>query len=109
MPEARDALRTGKVPRKAGMVLDVSKMQFSLTFNPESFSIGAARLPDVEEAETPRVVFEERIALLRELSKSIDGMYESFLKVRASSSWEGQTSSIRRWIRQAGKAVAAIV
>ena len=107
MPEARDALRTGKVPRKAGMVLDVSKMQFSLTFNPESFSIGAARLPDVEEAETPRVVFEERIGLLRELSKSIDGMYESFLKVRASSSWEGQSSTIRRWIKQAGKAAGA--
>ena len=109
MPEARDALRTGKVPRKAGMVLDVSKMQFSLTFNPESFSIGAARLPDVEEAETPRVVFEERIGLLRELSKSLDGMYESFLKVRASSSWEGQSNVIRRWIKQAGKPVAAAV
>jgi hypothetical protein len=109
MPEARDALRTGKVPRKAGMVLDVSKMQFSLTFNPESFSIGAARLPDVEEAETPRVVFEERIGLLRELSKSIDSMYESFLKVRAGSSWEGQSNSIRRWIKQAGKSPQAVV
>ena len=109
MPEARDALRTGKVPRKAGMVLDVSKVQFSLTFNPESFSIAAARLPDVEEAETPRVVFEERIALLRELSKSLDAMYETFLKVRASSSWEGHTNSMRRWIKQSVKPVAAAV
>ena len=107
MPEARDALRTGKIPRKAGMVLDVSNMQFALTLNPETFSIAAARLPEVKEAQTPRVVFEERISLLRELSRTMDQMYQRFLALRASSSWEGHTSSIRRWIKQSGKAVAA--
>jgi hypothetical protein len=108
MPEARDALRTGKVPRKAGMVLDCNNLQFSLTFNPESFSIGSAKLPDVEEAETPRVLFEERIALLRELAKTIDAMYETFLKLRAGSSWEGKTSNLRRWVKQTGKPLVSV-
>src|SRR6202043_136741 len=31
MPEARDALRTGKLPRKAGLVLDAFRQQFTLT------------------------------------------------------------------------------
>jgi hypothetical protein len=109
MPEARDALRSGKLPRKAGMVLDASGMQFSLTFNPEGFAIGSAKLPEVEEADTPRVVFEERIALLRELCKTIDAMFENFLQVRASSAWESKTSGVRRWIMQtANKPVAAV-
>jgi hypothetical protein len=51
-------------------------------------------------------VFEERIGLLRELSRTMDQIYESFLTVRASSSWEGHISSIRRWIKQAGKPVS---
>jgi hypothetical protein len=108
MPEARDALRSGKLPRKAGMVLDANGMQFSLTFNPEGFAIGTAKLPDVEEADTPRVVFEERIALMRELCKTLDGMFERFLTVRASSAWEGKVSGFRRWIMQGTKPVAAV-
>jgi hypothetical protein len=109
MPEARDALRSGKLPRKAGMVLDASGMQFSLTFNPEGFAIGSAKLPEVEDAETPRVLFEERIALLRELCKTIDGLFDRFLQVRGTSGWESKTSAVRRWITQsANKPVAAV-
>ena len=50
MPEARDALRSGKLPRKAGLVIECNGMQFTLGLNPESFLIGSAKLPDVEEA-----------------------------------------------------------
>ncbi|HEX8524942.1 MAG TPA: hypothetical protein VF669_22015 [Tepidisphaeraceae bacterium] len=102
-PEARDALRTGKLPRKAGMLLDVHNQQYAFTFNPESFTLNSTKLPDVEEAETPRVLFEERITLLRDLCQSMDALFETFLKVRASSAWESQTGNIRRWIHQAPK------
>jgi hypothetical protein len=109
MPEARDALRSGKLPRKAGMVLDANGMQFSLTFSPEGFAVGSAKLPEIEEADTPRVVFDERIALLRDLCKTLDAMFESFLTVRASSAWESKTAGVRRWImQQTNKPVAAV-
>jgi hypothetical protein len=107
MPEAKDALRSGKVPRKASMLINVSKMDFSLSFNPESFGVGSAKLPEVEDAETPRVLFEERIALLRDLSKTLDQMFDAFLHVRAGSAWEGQVSALRRWIMQPMKVAAA--
>jgi hypothetical protein len=108
MPEARDALRTGKVPRKAGAIIEANGMQFSLTLSPESFAVAGGKLPDVEDADSPRVVFEERIALLRELCRVVDSLYESFLTVRASSGWEGQVSVLRRWIQQPVKLVAAV-
>ncbi len=107
MPEARDGLRTGKLPRKAGLVLDVSRLQFSLSLAAESLAVGSARLPDVEEADTPRVLFEERVALLRELSKTIDALFDTFLETRASSAWEGHVNTIRRWIQSTTKTVVA--
>jgi hypothetical protein len=116
MPEARDALRVGKVPRKAGLVLDGSGSPYELTLSAESLAVGSARLPEIDakDADTPRKLFEERVTLLRDLSKTIDGMFSAFLKARASSAWEGQTNGIRRWIlqqspsSQAPKAVAAV-
>src|SRR5665213_348644 len=98
MPEARDALRSGKLPRKAGLLLDANGQQFALTLAGDSMAVGGAKLPDVEEAESPRVLFEERIALLRDLCQAIDGLYEVFLKSRTTSGWESQTGTIRRWI-----------
>jgi hypothetical protein len=105
MPEARAALRSGKVPRRAGFVLDVARQQYTLSLKAETMAVGTAKLPEVE-ADTPRVLFEERIALLRELAKTTDGLFETFLKIRASSAWESQANTIRRWILSS-KSVAA--
>ncbi len=100
MPEARDALRTGKVPRKAALTLHAKGLQYDFSFNPESFTLGSAKLPEIEDAESARVVFEERIALLRDLGKTLDALYETFLTARASSAWESQTGQLRKWIAQ---------
>ena len=107
MPEARDGLRSGKVPRRAGLVLDINRQQYTLTLNPEAMAVGAAKLPDVEEADSPRVLFEERITLLRDLCAGIDALYETFMKTRAGSAWEGYTSGVRRWVTETKKASAA--
>jgi hypothetical protein len=106
MPEARDALRSGKVPRKAGLVLDANGQQYSLSLAAESLAVGSAKLREVE-ADTSRVLFEERVAILRELSRTIDALFDTFLKTRASSAWEGQVGTIRRWIQSFAKNVAA--
>ena len=65
-------------------------------------------LTEVEDADTPRVVFEERITMMRELWRAIDSMFEAFLKRRSSTAWESQTNAIRKWILQTPKAVAAV-
>jgi hypothetical protein len=107
MPEARDALRSGKLPRKAGMIIDANRQQYTFSFNAEQLSFGSTKLPDVEEAENPRVMFEERVVLLRDLCAAIDGLFETFLKLRGSSAWEGYVNGLRRWIMQPVKTAAA--
>lgn len=103
MPEARDALRVGKLPRRCAMILHANSQQFEFRFNAEEFSFGSTRLPEVEDADTPRVLFEERISLLRDFTEAFDALYATFLKIRCSSSWEGQTGQIRKWIMQNAK------
>lgn len=107
MPEAHDALRSGKLPRKIGMIMETGGHQFQFAFNCEAMGCSGTVLPEVEDAENARVVFEERISMLRDLSKGIDGLFHTFLKLRASSAWEGHCNTIRRWITQATKHAAA--
>ncbi|MGD0390427.1 MAG: hypothetical protein ABSC42_15900 [Tepidisphaeraceae bacterium] len=107
MPEAKDALRTGKLPRKMGLLLDPGE-QFALTLNAESLAMTSAHLPEVEDAQSPRAVFEERVTLLRDLWRAIDSLFETFLKRRSSAGWEARTAAIRKWIRQAPQAVVAV-
>lgn len=108
MPEARDALRSGKVPRKATLIIDANRQGFTFTLNAEPVSFSALTLPEVEEADSPRTLFEERITLLRDFCKAMDALYDTFLKSRASASWEAQTSTIRKWILHASKHLAAV-
>jgi hypothetical protein len=44
---------------------------------------------------------------LRDLCKAIDALFETFLKTRGSSAWEGQVSGMRKWIMESSKKVAA--
>src|SRR5690606_13624319 len=109
MPEARAALRVGKLPRKGQLSLVIGRQQFDLKLSAEDFTFGGTRLPEVEDADTPRVLFEERITLLRDLLTGWDALFETFLKTRCSSAWEGQVNQIRKWILAAGKAPVAAV
>lgn len=107
MPEAMDALKSGKVPRKVGLVLDINRQQYALTLAGESLAINTLQIPEIEEADSPRVVFEERITLLRDFCKGIDELYATFLKSRSAGGWESQTSQIRKWFMATLKVAAA--
>ncbi len=107
MPEALDALRSGKVPRKAQLTLDAGRQQFVFTLSAETLGVGTLKLPDVEEADNPRVLFEERVQMLRDFNGAIDAIYHAFLKARTSGTWEAQTMVIRKWIQASVKASTA--
>jgi len=98
MPEAAEALRTGKLPRKCGLTIESGGAQYAFSLAAESLAVSGLKLPDVPEAETPRVLFEERIGQLREFGRLLDRIYDQFLQQRAGAGWEGVTLGIRKWI-----------
>ncbi|HZZ42315.1 MAG TPA: hypothetical protein VFE58_05215 [Tepidisphaeraceae bacterium] len=108
MPEALDALRTGKLPRKASLLMHHLGNQYALTFNPESFAVGSLALPEIEDAENARALFEERIDMLRDFCQTTDGLFRTFLHLRASSGWESQVGRMRKWIMTSGRPTPAM-
>ncbi|HLL89435.1 MAG TPA: hypothetical protein VK324_09035 [Tepidisphaeraceae bacterium] len=109
MPEAKDAFRSGKLPRKAGVLMIANGQQYEFAWNPETFAFASTKLPEVEGAENPRVLFEERVAMLRDFCKAADGLFDAFLKVRSTGGWEGHTNTLRRWIASPMKQPVAAV
>ncbi len=97
MPEAMDALRSGKAPRKAGLVLDMHGSQYSLMLGAEQLAFAGLKMPEIEEADSPRTLFEERITQIRDFCKSFDELYGAFLKARVGG-WDGVRQSIRKWM-----------
>lgn len=106
-PEAMDALRSGKVPRKAGLIVDRKGQQFSFTLNAESFAVASLTLPGIE-ADSERTLFEERITLLRDFTALLDELYATFLAVRCAAGWENTVASMRRWIMTAPRPATAV-
>jgi hypothetical protein len=104
MPEALEAVRAGKVPRKTGLTVALHGQLYTLSLSAEQLAISGLKLPEVEKADSPRVLFEERITLLRDFMKGFDQMYDAFLKHRGGDSWQGQVDTMRRWF--AGKTKA---
>jgi hypothetical protein len=101
LSEVKQALRSGKVPRQMGMMVEVASSEYHLTLDPEGFSFSGVKLPSVEEAETPRVLFEERITLLRDLVEGFEVLFKTFLNGRVSTAvptWAEEVSDISRWI-----------
>ena len=48
------------------------------------------------------------IGMLRDLGTAIDGLFDTFLKVRCGSAWEGQVTNLRRWMMQTKKPIAPV-
>lgn len=97
-PEAREGLRIGKVPRKLGLVLDCAGSQYSLVFDPETFAYGSAKLPGIDDADSPRVLVEERVAQVRDLASVVEAVYGAFLRNRTREDWPALVTRIGRWI-----------
>ncbi len=51
LPEARRAIQSGKLPRKAGLTVVRHDMQYDLTLHAETLAVGSARMPAPEASE----------------------------------------------------------
>ena len=101
LPEARQAIRSGKLPRKTGMTIVSDGRQFDLVLQAESFAISAAKihLDDDEEFDD-----DDRIDAIRLLSDTTDLMFHVFCDHRVSDNWAKQQTQINKWLHESGQA-----
>lgn len=99
LPESRRAIHTGKLPRKAGLIVSRGGDQYEFTLQAERLSISSAKLPPLEPNGNPRAYLEERVEQVRELSTTVDQLFEAFLTIRVAAEWPDTRERIIAWLK----------
>jgi hypothetical protein len=99
LPEARRALRAGKLPRSAGLVLVRHDQQYELTLQAETLAFRSVQMP-VTEAVEERARLEERVTQLRHLMETLDLLYDAFGRRRCGPHWFKDLPALQKWVRQ---------
>jgi hypothetical protein len=102
LPEAFRALQSGKLPRKAGLILVRHGAQYELTLQAETFAVSGALLPKPEdEGLSPSEVRLARIDSLRHLAGTLDLLFDAYRRRRAGSGWSKEVRRIKHWLSAA--------
>ena len=98
LPEAIQAVRSGKLPRKAGLILVRYGEQYDLVLQAETFVVSSAKIQTEDKSEG-RSALEDRIESLRGLHETIDLLFRAFCARRVGNVWHGEVEKIRHWLR----------
>ena len=98
LPEAMLAIGMGKLPRKAGITLVREDQQFDFTLQAETFAIGSARISQIGNDDAIRDAI-DRIESIRQLSETLDLLFEAFCEKRISKKWNAEQKKITGWLR----------
>lgn len=101
LPEARQAVRSGKLPRKTGLTLVRHGLQYDLVLQAETFAIGSARVhaEETDQDDDPRSLLDARIDAVRCLGETVDLMFQTFCEKRVSPAWNKDLDGIHRWLK----------
>lgn len=100
LPEAFRAIQSGKLPRRAGLIVVRHGMQYELTLQAETLAVSGLALPKVEGA-TGREAHGARIDSLRHLVETLDLLYDLYGRRRTGPDWAGDLGRIRNWLSAA--------
>ena len=99
LPEARRAIQSGKLPRKAGVTVVRHDSQFDLTLHAETLGVGSAKFPPPSE-ENARARLDERADQSRHLIETLDLVYDAFCAARFGKAWPETLTRMQRWLQR---------
>ena len=102
LPEAAQAIRSGKLPRKSGLVLVRNGEQYDLVLQAETFSVSGAKIQTTEadeDTDQGRGMVEDRIESFRALHETLDLLFQAFCQRRIGKEWSGELEKMRRWLK----------
>lgn len=101
LPEALQAIRSGKLPRKSGMTIVREGRQFDLVLQAETFGISGAKIHLEDEEEFND---DDRIDAIRQLSETTDQLFHAFCDHRSGKAWSKQQKQIAKWLHSTATA-----
>lgn len=99
-PEAKEALRQGKLPREARLRMTTGEHEFAWVLRADTLSLGSVTIPAELESKKDDVheVLYERMRLVEELEAILEALWGDFLTLRLSGAWnEGVLPALRRF------------
>ncbi len=96
LAEARAAIRTGKRPVRAGLVIGGAGGESRLTFAARQFAISGLAVPDSEERD-PAAARAERFEHVSDVAAVLDALFEQFLLLRVSREWRQEHRRLSNW------------
>ena len=108
LPEAHHAIKSGKLPRKSGLLIVRDGIQYDLVLQAELFSVSGGKIKLVDETrekeEATGSPHEERLESFKGLVETLDALYIHFCARRLSKAWNDDLKQMRRWLsREAAK------
>jgi hypothetical protein len=98
-PEAKEALRQGKLPTKAKMRISRGPQSWSFLFDADTLGVAGVKIP-AQITEDTDEKFYERMQLVEDLEAMVGGLYERFLEVRTGDAWSRESEAVRAWVRE---------
>jgi hypothetical protein len=103
--EAKESLRRGKLPERAGLHLSWADHEVTFTLKAETFGIAGLALPTVldkkngDEGDAAQESFYERMHLARDVEVILEALYSDFLAIRLSDAWsDAVLPAIQAWV-----------
>lgn len=98
-PEAREALRQGKLPKEARIRMISNELEFAWVFKADTLGLASVNIPaqlKKKEDEAHEILY-ERMRLAEELEATLEALYSDFLSLRLSEVWPEVVSLLRRF------------
>lgn len=99
LPEAKAAVKAGKLPRKAALTLVRHQSQYRFVLEAETLAVSKAKLPPPGKEENQRERELARLQHVRDLAETIDLMFAAFINRRLSAYWSGELAEMQGWLK----------
>ena len=101
LPEAMLALSSGKLPRKSGLVLVRQGVQYDLVVQAETLAVSGAKVQIAANGNSVGDGTEEdRIEAVRNLTETVDLLFQAFCQRRLGKPWNAELEKIRGWLHK---------
>jgi hypothetical protein len=97
LPECKAALRIGKQPVRAGLVLDGPGGEVRLTLDGVRLSVSGLQLPEPQGVSSERERLEQRFEQIVETATLLDALFELFLLQRTAGDWPEELQRMSAW------------
>ncbi|GAB5406745.1 MAG: hypothetical protein Aurels2KO_49760 [Aureliella sp.] len=96
LAEARQAIQTGKLPRKAGLTIVAGGEQYDIVLQAESFGVSGAKIQRDDSENSYST--EDRVNSVRAMRNTIDALFFYFCSRRISEQWQDDLSNMQSWL-----------